>query len=249
MSAAAAPKPVPIFVVPTPSARSVEENVKLLGDLAHVVEVKAPFALVHASPGAVAKIATDLALEVFHSKTKGPDYFAVRVQARGQVPVAPASETRVTPFKPGSALDYDRGVMDALRARIEGPLSGLAGLPGKLTIVPNVPKPAPQVRIDPETLRPVELQPGVMTMEIRGQDYVVRETPCKRRQDMRRWEVRKLGDSLDEPYVVTFQNVTGTSAECGCKDWIYRRHLCKHIRAIQAAFGGNRARFVAASAG
>lgn len=84
-------KPAPLFPVATLPARTPEENVKLLGTVAHVCEVQGAYALVHASPVGVGRIAQELGLEVFQSK-RGGEYYAVRV-ARGVnlglVPPAP----------------------------------------------------------------------------------------------------------------------------------------------------------------
>lgn len=173
----------PLFQVQPNTTRSVDENVKALSALAHVVEVSAPWALVHAAPIAVARIAQELSLEVFPAK-RGGDYYAVRVgQARLAVAPAPSQEPS------------------------RRPVSRALGQPERLLI--------------------------------RGMRYQVKETSAKRRQDLRRWEVRKLdGDQIEAPYVVTFQSQDGCEAQCGCKDWIYRRRQCKHIQALQAKFGG-----------
>jgi len=98
--------------------------------------------------------------------------------------------------------------------------------------------PAPVAR--PVTqVRPVAPAPQNGRLEIKGCDYAVKETNPKRRMDCRRFEVRKLGDELVKPYVVSFQSDCGSEAQCSCPDWIYRRRQCKHITAIQAAFGRN----------
>lgn len=99
----------------------------------------------------------------------------------------------------------------------------------------------------PKVSAPVD--PSVSRLVINGAEYIVRETNPKRRMDSRRWEVRRNGEMVAAPYVVTFQSSTGSEAQCGCKDWIYRRHQCKHIQAIQAAFGGNRQRELALQTG
>jgi len=83
---------------------------------------------------------------------------------------------------------------------------------------------------------PAPVAPQNGRLEIKGCDYAVKETNPKRRQDCRRFEVRKLGDELVKPYVVSFQSDCGSEAQCSCPDWIYRRRQCKHITAIQAAF-------------
>lgn len=92
----AAPKVLPLFPVSSPSSKSAEENVKAVEAVAHVVEVKGVYALIHASPMGVAKIA-ELGLEVYHSK-RGGEYYAVRI-ARGAnlglVPPAPQSAPQV----------------------------------------------------------------------------------------------------------------------------------------------------------
>jgi hypothetical protein len=72
----------PIFPVPAnQNTKSADENLKALEALCHVVEYKAPYALVHASPMSVARISAELALEVFHAK-RGGEYYAVRVVAK-----------------------------------------------------------------------------------------------------------------------------------------------------------------------
>lgn len=181
-------RPVPLFPVSSPSSRSAEENVKAIESVAHVVEVKAPYALVHASPMGVAKIA-ELGLEVFHSK-RGGEYYAVRI-ARG----------------------------------------------ANLGLVPPAPASAPQVVSQPAVRRTVEVTPGVTRMVLKGADYVARETSPKRRMDVRRFEVRKDGELVQEPYVVSFQSDDGGEAQCSCPDWIYRRRQCKHIVGCQHTFG------------
>ena len=87
-------KPSPIFPVVAPSARTAEENVAALSPLAHVCEVKGAYALVHASPVGVARIAQELGLEVFPSK-RGGEYYAVKVQAGSNLTlVRPANTVR-----------------------------------------------------------------------------------------------------------------------------------------------------------
>lgn len=153
--------PQPLFPVYSPSTRAPEENVQAMEPFCHVVEVKGPFALVHASPHGVVKI-TELGLEVFHAK-RGGEYYAVRI--------------------------------------------------GASVVVPQ----------------------GQTTMLLKGQNYLVQETTPKRRQDIRRFEVTK-DDGESDPYVVSFQNGNGSKAQCSCKDWIFRRHNCKHIRGCQDTF-------------
>jgi hypothetical protein len=185
-------KPAPLFPVAVPSSRSPEDNVKAIEPLAHVVEVKAPYALVHASPMGVAKIA-ELGLEVFHSK-RGGEYYAVRI-ARG----------------------------------------------ANVALVPPAPVAAPVVNVPaPVPARSVSVTPGVTRMVLKGADYVARETSPKRRMDSRRFEVRKDGELVQEPYVVSFQSEDGSEAQCSCPDWIYRRRQCKHIVGCQATFGAHK---------
>jgi len=186
-------KPSPIFPVSAPSSRSAEENVKAIEAFAHVVEVKAPYALIHASPTGVARVA-ELGLEVFHSK-RGGEYYAVRIAKGANLGLVPPPVAR--------------------SADILGP----PDLPGP--VAPSVPV----------------LEPGVVRMEIKGQNYVVRETRCKRRMDVRRFEVRKdAGEVVTEPYVVSLQDAEAHSSACSCPDWIYRRRVCKHQAAIIAHF-------------
>jgi hypothetical protein len=64
-----------------PATKSVDQNVQALSTVCHVVEVKAPFALVHATPTALAQIIGQLGLTVSPSK-KGGDYYAVQVEAK-----------------------------------------------------------------------------------------------------------------------------------------------------------------------
>jgi hypothetical protein len=187
----------------TASTKSVEENVSSLNTVCHVVETQAPYALVHASPNALARIIGELGFTVSPSK-RGGDYYIVRVgQATVQaVPQAPASGTRVSEPAPA-------------------------------------PRPAPQARQEAPRQAPAA-DPG--RININGTSYVVRETNPKRSQDARRWEVRKVGDEMGKPYVVTFQDHDGCNGQCSCPDWIYRRHTrpnpdCKHVTAFKAAFG------------
>ena len=79
-----------------PSPKSVDQNVQALSTVCHVVEVKAPFALVHASPTALAQIIGQLGLTVSPSK-KGGDYYAVRVEA---TPAATRTALSVVPAAP-----------------------------------------------------------------------------------------------------------------------------------------------------
>jgi hypothetical protein len=91
----------PIFPVPAnANTKSAEENLKALETLCHVVEYKAPFALVHASPLAVARISTELSLPVFPSKRTG-EYYAVKVAAAQAAP-APAPRLSVVPQAPAA---------------------------------------------------------------------------------------------------------------------------------------------------
>lgn len=193
-----APAPrTPLFPVPSnvPS-RSCEENVAALGPLAHVVEVKDGYALVHASPMGIARIAQELGLAVFTSR-KGGEYYAVRVglASAQPVPVAPVSAPRIVERSP-----------------------------------------SPQAQ--------ASLEPGVVRLDIRGTNYVVRQTRTKRSIDVLRYEVRKdAGDVITEPYVVSFQDAAGRSGACSCPDWIYRRREkgdCKHIHGVRAALVARR---------
>jgi hypothetical protein len=100
-------------------------------------------------------------------------------------------------------------------------------------LAPPPPPSAPRVSV-----RPTSTVGTSQNLEIKGTDYRVTETAPKRRNiDVRRFEVRKLDGSLDKPYVVSFQDDHGHSAQCSCPDWIYRRRNCKHIQGIKAAFG------------
>jgi hypothetical protein len=82
-----------------PASNSVDANVAALEAVCHVVEVKAPFALVHASPSALAQIIGKLGMTVSPSK-KGGDYYAVRVQA---TPAATRTNLSVVPAAPAPA--------------------------------------------------------------------------------------------------------------------------------------------------
>jgi len=181
-----------------PAAKSVEENVQALGTVCHVVEVQAPYALVHASPNALASIIGKLGFTVSPSK-KGEDYYAVRVA--GQV-AAPAP---------------------------------VAAPAARLSVVPAAPAAAPAPAVE---------QDGASRMNIGGTTYIVRETPCKRSQDVRRWEVRKVGEEVEKPYVVTFQSTDGSRTACSCKGGIFHKH-CKHMDAFRAAYGRRAASNVA----
>lgn len=79
--------------------KSVEENVQTLNTVCHVVEVKDAYALVHASPNALAQIIGSLGFTVSPSK-RGGDYYAVRVgaaQAARPVQTAPVARLSVAP--------------------------------------------------------------------------------------------------------------------------------------------------------
>ena len=87
------------------SVVSVETAVAKLATVAHVVEVKAPYVLVHASPNGLAGI-IGLGYSVSPSK-RGPEYYAVKVAGSSKpgpandttapsAPPAPVSETRVS---------------------------------------------------------------------------------------------------------------------------------------------------------
>ena len=180
-------KPSPIFPVAVPSTRSAEENVKAMEAHCHVVEVKAPYALVHASPMGVARLA-ELGLEVFQSK-RGGEYYAVRI-AKG---------------------------------------ANLGLVPPAVESVPQAPASAPRQVSAPAA--------GNVRMVLKGNDYIARETRVKRTNiDVRRFEVRKDGELVAEPYVVSFQSEDGGQAQCSCPDWIYRRRQCKHIQGCQHVF-------------
>lgn len=125
----------PLFAVPSPAtaSRSVDEHVKALGAVCHVVETQKgasgwTYALVHASPLGVARIAQELNLEVFRSK-RGEEYYAVVVakaaqgstpqsvvrpvpQAPAFVPSAPAAQA---PLEPGVARCEIRGSVYRVR--------------------------------------------------------------------------------------------------------------------------------------
>ena len=204
-------KPSPLFPVASDAglARSVEDNVKALSGVCHVCEVKAPYALVHASPIGVAKIASELGLEVYHSK-RGNEYYAVRI--------AKGANLGIVPPAPVSA--------PVVRAPV---------------VQDDCPVPAPEVvpQATRRTVDPIR-ETGTARLDIRGTEYVVRQTTPKRRIDVLRYEVRKdAGDVITEPYVVSFQDEAGHSGACSCPDWIYRRKQkgdCKHIHAVRAAF-------------
>lgn len=211
----------PVFPVTSPrvSTLSVEDHVKALGAVCHVVEVQPgksgwKYALVHSSPLGVAKISTDLGLEVFRSK-KGDEYYVVVVSkpAVRPVPVAPVSESR--PVSEGSCLRYD---------------------PEDYVVPAPEVVPRPRATVSP---LPTDEEKGTVRLEIRGTEYIVRRTTTKRRIDVLRFEVRKdAGGVITEPYVVSFQDEAGHSGACSCKDWIYRRGLkgdCKHIHGVRNA--------------
>lgn len=180
--------------VSSPSTRTVEENTKSLESVCHVVEVQAPYALVHASPNALARIIGELGFTVSPSK-RGGDYYAVRVAAQ----TAPAPR------------------------------------PTHLSVAPPAPAPS-AVRPVAAPQAPVATAPTAGRMNIGGTTYLVQETPCKRRIDVRRWEVRKVGDEIGKPYVVTFQAEDGSQTACSCKGGIFHKH-CKHMDAFRAAYG------------
>ena len=93
---------------PAPATKSVEENVQSLGTVCHVVEVKDVYALVHASPNALAQIIGTLGFTVSPSK-RGGDYYAVQVAAKAARPApqaapaaAPAARLSVVPAAPAA---------------------------------------------------------------------------------------------------------------------------------------------------
>ena len=104
-----------------------------------------------------------------------------------------------------------------------------------LSIAP-APVAAPIVVVAPAPVPARSEASGPVRMDIGGTTYSVKETPCKRRVDVRRWEVRKLGDEIGTPYVVTFQATDGSKTACSCKGGIFHKH-CKHMDALQAAHG------------
>ena len=171
-----------------PATKSVEENVASLATVCHVVETKAPYALVHASPNGLAAI-VGMGFPVAPAK-RGAEYYAVKV---GRVMSAPQ---------------------------------------GRLSLVPPAPVVAPQV---PVVVAP-QAPTGPAHMNIGGTDYIVRETPCKRRIDVRRWEVRKVGEEVSAPYVVTFQAEDGSKTACSCKGGIFHKH-CKHMDTMRSVYG------------
>jgi hypothetical protein len=197
-------KTAPLFPVASFPARTPEENVKLLGTVAHVCEVKGSYALVHASPVGVGRIAQELSLEVYPSR-QGGEYYAVRVARSANV-----------------ALVRSAPVVD------DCPVPAPEVLPQRP--VPQAPASAPRRTV-------VSKIGSTLQLEFKGQDYQVKETTCKRRCDVRRWEVRKLDGTLSDPYVVTFQDAHGDSTACSCPDAIYRKRFCKHQAGIKAAFG------------
>ncbi len=71
-------------------AAVLETNVAKLAPHCHVVEVKAPYALVHASPTGLAAIVA-LGLSVSPSK-RGGEYYAVRVAPSAPTPGKPAND-------------------------------------------------------------------------------------------------------------------------------------------------------------
>jgi len=173
------------------AAPSLEESVAKISAFAHVVEVKAPYALVHASPAGLAKIVAE-GFSVHPSK-RGGDYYAIRI-AKG---------------------------------------ANLGLVPPQVNVAPSAPRPVPAAARAPQA--PVE--PGLVRMVLKGADYLARETRVKRtNMDVRRFEVRKDGELVQEPYVVSFQSEDGSQAQCSCPDWIYRRRQCKHIQGCQAVF-------------
>lgn len=105
---------------------------------------------------------------------------------------------------------------------------------------PSAPQARPSARLSvapaPADAAPAQPAMGSETrMNIGGSSYTVRETPTKRSQDVRRWEVRKIG-TVDAPYVVTFQAHDGSRTACSCKGGIYHKN-CKHMDAFRVAFG------------
>jgi hypothetical protein len=98
----------PLFPVASPiPAKSLDENVADLGAVCHVVSVAQgaksgwTYALVHATPVGVARIATELGLEVYPSR-RGNEYFSVCVAKAAQVVSPPAGRLSVVPPAPAS---------------------------------------------------------------------------------------------------------------------------------------------------
>jgi predicted nucleic acid-binding Zn finger protein len=230
----------PLFPVPANApVRTLEENVKAVGTCAHVCEVApavssgATYALVHASPSGVAKIA-ELGLEVFHSR-KGDDYYAVLVGKAAQAPVPSVPATRPTLVSTPAAPSGTRLLVHGHEVVLDG-FDGRGQSRDDEGAPPARSAPAARHTVDPVA------QPsgdGSLRLDIRGTTYVVRQTTTKRRIDVLRYEVRKdAGDVITEPYVVSFQDEAGRSGGCSCPDWIYRRGQkgdCKHIQSVRNA--------------
>src|ERR1035441_2094385 len=93
----------PLFPVANPvPVKSLDENVRDLGAVCHVVSVAQgaksgwTYALVHASAVGIARVAAELGLEVYKSK-KGNEYFSVCVAKAAQVVSPPAGRLSVVP--------------------------------------------------------------------------------------------------------------------------------------------------------
>jgi len=144
---------------------------------------------------------------------------------------SPAGVVRITEF--GLPVFHSKRGGEYFAVRIARALSLVPSL------VPPIQRPAPPPLVLTPSPGYVSGIGAVNRLVIRGWqgelEYHVTETRTKRRQDNRRWEVRKLdGDPSLDPYIVTFQD---DSCACSCPSWIYRRQQCKHIRAIRSAFG------------
>ena len=76
-------------------------------------------------------------------------------------------------------------------------------------------------------------QPPPARLNIRGVMYLVTETPCKRRQDVRRWEIVREDFGSRVPLIVTFQAYDGSKSACSCWEGIHHR-WCDHQEAFRA---------------
>jgi hypothetical protein len=118
----------PLFPVAAPSTRSLDENVKALESVCHVVEVKkspstgSTFALCHVSPYGLAKV-TELGLASYASQ-RGPEYVAVLVSkaSTGSSNQAGTTSNRATsaPARARTARPATQRAQGTLRLEIKG---------------------------------------------------------------------------------------------------------------------------------
>ena len=154
---------------------------------------------------------------------KGP-YALVHASPAGLARVVTELGLSVHPSRKGGDWYAVRIAKGANLGLVPPPVARSADILGR----PDCPVPVPARQAAP-------VPQGLVRMVLKGADYLARETRVKRtNMDVRRFEVRKDGELVQEPYVVSFQSNGGH--QCSCPDWIYRRRECKHIQGCVAVF-------------